>query len=279
MERLPVAPYRPAGASVLSLHDVESSLLRELPVPAALRQRAERRWNRWAMAQFERTAASASGVTTVVPSDHDRRELGVPSEVVPNGTDVPIAVTPVPLHGRLLFVGSMHYAPNVLAMQWWVECLRPRLAPYMPRLSVVGRAASQALHDLTEHLDIIGEVTDVGSYLESASVVVVPLQHGSGTRLKILEAMAHGRPVVTTAKGAEGLGLVNGRDAAIVDDPQEFAAMVDRVFTDPELAARLAAGGRRVAELYSWEDLGERFADVLVSASHRAPGMSEGARA
>jgi len=102
-------------------------------------------------------------------------------------------------------------------------------------------------------VEITGAVEDVRPHLERAAVVIAPLRIGGGTRLKILEAMAMGKAVVSTSLGAEGLDVVPERDLLLADDPQSFAAQIRRLLDDPELASRIGAAARRVvAARYGW---------------------------
>ena len=104
---------------------------------------------------------------------------------------------------------------------------------------------------------------DVRPFIAAADVVVVPLRIGSGTRLKILEALAMGRPVVTTRIGAEGLDLVDGEHVLIADGPTAFAAAVDRVLADDRLAAQLGERGRTLVERsYDWPEIGSRLVEA-----------------
>jgi glycosyltransferase involved in cell wall biosynthesis len=161
----------------------------------------------------------------------------------------------------VVFVGSMDYPPNLEAVRWWIESV---WTAGDPSLVVAGRGAGEAVpaHPAVVNL---GEVDDVVPVLERARVVAVPLRSGSGTRLKIIEAMAHGRPVVTTSKGVEGIDAVDGVHVLVADDPREFADAVRRVLADDDLAARLAANGRALAETMSWVAAGAAFTDAVLA--------------
>ena len=119
-------------------------------------------------------------------------------------------------------------------------------------------------------VDIVGMVDDVNPHLDRAAVVVVPLRIGGGTRLKIVEALAKGKAVVSTRLGAEGIDVVDGEHLLLADDPQDIADRVEQVLADPALARRLGDAGRRLAEeRYSWAvitDRLEQFYDVLRAA-------------
>jgi glycosyltransferase involved in cell wall biosynthesis len=129
------------------------------------------------------------------------------------------------------------------------------------RLSIVGRRPpEEILAYRSPDVLVTGAVDDVRPYLESAAVVVVPLRLGSGTRLKILEAMAMGKAVVSTTLGAEGIDVVAGQNILLADDPATFASQIRRLLENPSLAARIGAAGRRlVEERYSWRSSVERL--------------------
>jgi glycosyltransferase involved in cell wall biosynthesis len=256
-------PYRPPNAAyVLSLHNVEADVQAELPQPAARLARLEHQWDLTQLRRLETQAVRRSRAVVVTVSERDAARLGVQTVVVDNGTAVPVVPPPLPADGRLTYVGSMTWPPNRFAVEWWLERVVPHLPAAAPPLTVVGRM-SRAVFGGHGRLDVLDVVPDVAPVLAETSVVVVPLQHGGGTRLKVLEALAYGRPVVSTSKGVEGLPVRDGVEVLVADDGEAFARAVMRVRGDTALAARLGAAGRSLAEAYSWERLGERFADVV----------------
>ena len=202
--------------------------------------------------------------TVVAVSRRDADLLGVPCHVVPNGCDVPSDPPPPPKDGTVLFVGSLGYQPNRDAVQWWSDEIHPRLPLGSPPLTVVGRGAD-GLPPLPG-IDLVGEVDDVAPHLARARAVAIPLRQGSGTRLKLLEAMAWGRPVVVTAKGAEGIEVRDGAEVLLRDQPDAFAAAIERVVTDDALAAGLGRASRALALQYDWRPIARRFADLVAEA-------------
>jgi glycosyltransferase involved in cell wall biosynthesis len=261
-DHLRMVPFHVAGRPwVLSLQNVDWLLARD---NARGWRKLEAGYESWALRRTEREVRDDAMAGIVVVSEHDRSLMGGAAVVVPNGTDVPSSTTPVPAVGDVVFVGSMDYPPNLEAVRWWAEAVWPALGEVRPPLVAAGRGAGAAL---AAHPGVVnlGEVDDVGPVLERARVVAVPLRSGSGTRLKILEALAHGRPVVTTAKGAEGLDAEDGVHLLVADDPRGFAAAVERVLADDDLAASLAARGRAFAEDYAWHTIGARFVEVVTA--------------
>ncbi len=182
------------------------------------------------------------------------------TSVVANGVDVdffqppPAPATPCP--PALLFFGAMDYHPNTEAILYFLREVWPSLKSRFPDLAlhVVGRKppASVVAHRSARVL-VTGVVEDVRPWLERASVVIVPLRIGGGTRLKILEAMAMGKAVVSTTLGAEGIDAVPERELLVADDAPSFASQVGRLLEEPALGRHLGAAARRlVASRYSW---------------------------
>jgi polysaccharide biosynthesis protein PslH len=219
-------------------------------------------------------------------SDRDRAlfeaELGVSDvAVVPNGIDL-LEFSPAPapaIANTIVFSGLMSYYPNQQAVRWFLQAVFPSVRRMVPtaKLIVAGAAPPRWLCNLADdHVEVTGWVTDIRPYLRRAAVVIAPLRIGGGTRVKILEAQAIGRPVVSTSLGAEGLGLHDADSVLIADDAVTFAARVVDVLTDPGLAAALARNGRQhVVRHFDWDLIGERLSGLLherIGLVPRAPG-------
>jgi polysaccharide biosynthesis protein PslH len=181
--------------------------------------------------------------------------------VVPNGADAPTNPPRDRRHLRgstptFLFVGALDYEPNTEAVEWFVREVLPPLRDRVPGASVriVGRGRrSVAWVGEVEGVDLVGSVDDVSVELAVADVSIVPIRVGAGTRLKVVEAMANRLPMVTTTMGSEGIDLVHGRHALIVDDARGFAEACARLAGDGELRQELAdAGAALFAERYDW---------------------------
>ena len=159
----------------------------------------------------------------------------------------------------LLFTGNFGYPPNVESALWLEGEILPLVRRSAPgcRLVLCGRNPPEALLALAQRdpgIEVTGEVPDVRPWLGACDVVVVPLRHGGGTRLKILEALAAGCPVVSTAKGAEGLEVEHGRDLLLAETPEAIGEAVLWCLADPAAAAAMALRGRAlVAARYSWQ--------------------------
>ena len=197
-------------------------------------------------------------------------------DVVPNGIDLadfPFAqsVAPPQKPPTLVFTGKMDYRPNVDAILWFVQEVLPLVQARQPdvHLQVVGMNPHPRLAAVNglPGVEITGAVDDVRPYIDSAAIYVVPLRVGGGTRFKVLEALASGKPLVSTSLGVEGLGVQDGRELLIADDPQAFAGAVLRLLADQagggELCAGLRVAGRRFVEThYAWEKIVPRLEGI-----------------
>jgi len=183
--------------------------------------------------------------------------------LVPNGVDAG-AIRPLAAptnSSQLLFLGSLGYAPNVDAVRHFSGDISPQLTDTAANLTVVGSNPSQAVRGLLTRSRIptalLGFVPDLEPVFRDSRMMVVPLRHGAGTRLKILEALAWGLPVVTTTIGAEGIGVVDGEHVLFADDPAAFATAVHRLLEDDELWLRLSRAGRQfVVAHFDWNRIG-----------------------
>jgi sugar transferase (PEP-CTERM/EpsH1 system associated) len=200
---------------------------------------------------------------------------GLEPVVVPNGVDMAyyaMSVPPLeqqtgPSTEDLVFTGKMDFRPNVDAVLWFAREVLPRIRQEAPevRLWVVGKDPHPRLAPLLTDPAVVltGLVGDVRPYIAGAPVCVIPLRIGGGTRLKVLEAMAMGKAIVSTALGCEGLDLVPGQELIIADEPADFAAAVLSLLRDPERRERLGRAARRFAgSQYDWRIIVPRLERV-----------------
>ena len=248
------------------------------PVAAVYRVEA-RRFRRHDTRWLSRYAA------LIAMSDDDARSIlevtSTPVEVVPNGvaSDALAALPPSREPATLLFTGTLSHPPNADGIRWFADSIWPAVRAARPdaRLLVVGRDPSRPVVELgaRDGIEVVGPVPEMAPYFAQATAVVVPLRSGGGTRLKILEALACRRAVVSTSVGCEGLDVAGGRDLLVADGDAAFAAATLRLLDDVSLRERLADAGRKLAERrYDWRTLGDELERVLLGISgggaHRA---------
>jgi GT2 family glycosyltransferase len=180
----------------------------------------------------------------------------------------------------LLFVGNFSHPPNVDCALRLVADVMPLLRDRLPgtRLLVAGSGDTREILGLAaDDIEVLGWVPDLGPLYDRVRVFVAPLQFGAGMRGKLCESMVHGLPVVTSAVGGEGIGLVHGRHALVADTPDAFAAEVVRLYTDAALWSRLASEGRAmVAENYSPAAVGARLRAALTELGVFEDGAGAG---
>lgn len=265
------------GARVV-LEELELARLREPFLHAsgpAARLRTGLTW--WKTARYVRASlrrcaaysvasdAEAAIATALAPG-------GIPSAVVPNGVDVAACAAAAlePKPDTLIYPGALSYDANFDAVAHFAADIYPHVLRARPgaRLRVTGRATPAEIGALpsAEGVEFTGYLDDVRPAVASAWAEVVPLRKGGGTRLKVLEALALGTPIVATSKGVEGLDLVPGRDALIADTAEAFAAATVQLLSSPELRQSLSAAGRAAAARYDWARSVERLEALLEQA-------------
>jgi sugar transferase (PEP-CTERM/EpsH1 system associated) len=195
-------------------------------------------------------------------------------QVIENGVDLEYfrpSVAKADGH-QLIFVGAMNWRPNQDAIQHFVHDIFPIIRKKMPDIEVafVGQDPPPQIKKLGDFpgVKIVGQVEDVRPYVMKAAVYIVPLRIGGGTRLKIVEALAMGKAVVSTLVGAEGLLVTDGREILLADTPEQFATAVIRLLNDVDLRERLGRAGRELVERhYGWNQLAERLNSFLCRVS------------
>jgi glycosyltransferase involved in cell wall biosynthesis len=194
--------------------------------------------------------------------------------VVPNAVDVSeYAGEFGPVEpDTMVFTGSATYAPNLDAARFLVDSVLPLVAEQAPtaQLRITGHIPRDAQRLLAQRPGVVltGHVPDIRPVVARSAVSVAPIRSGGGTRLKILEAMALGTPVVATLKGAEGLDVRDGHNILLADDAQSFAAAVLHVMRTPTVRAQLAVRGRElVASRYDWTVIGSGLRGLVEAAA------------
>lgn len=252
-----------ADHRILDLHNVESALFESYAAGATGLRSLTSRLEARAMRRIEMRALAAFDTVAVV-SDQDERRL--PSRrpdrphpeviVCPNGWE-PSPPMPMGDEPVVAFVGLMGWAPNADAAAWLVEEVWPHVRAAAPgaQLLLVGRDPTAAVRGLAnDDVTVTGTVPEIEPYLARARVAVAPLRAGGGSRLKILEALNAGRPVVATTVGAEGLEQFNGHGLLIADDPETYAGILVELLGDREGAEALGQRGNAAVEAsFSWD--------------------------
>lgn len=249
-------------------------------------QRQIMRLERMEVANWERTALrEAQGISVCSELDAQRlRAKGAAARicVVPNSLPKQgeLALPPQSERAKLLFLGTMTYLPNEDAALYFCREILPVIRANATRgyeLDIVGRGPSTSIRALEADAGITvhGGVESVEPFYAKAEIVVVPIRFGGGTRIKILEALAFGRAVVSTTIGAEGLDLVAGRDILIADTPKSFADACIFLAEDVEMRKRIARAGRaRFGELYESRRVQDQLSldlrEIVSSANGRA---------
>jgi glycosyltransferase involved in cell wall biosynthesis len=289
--------------SVLFQHNVESEIWRRHAATAGnpakkmmygMEFRKMLRYERAALCKFQHVIAVSENDralmtrwvdadrVTVVPTGvdltqyrPDPSESGL-SELAPAASDAPSASAPL-----ITFVGAMDWEPNVDGIEYFCGEVWPAIKAEVPeaRLRIVGRNPDRRVqkwasfsNDRSSNdrsIEVTGRVPSVVEHLRQSAVVIVPLRIGGGTRLKIYEAMATAKAVVSTTVGAEGLDVHHGRDIILADDPSSFAQAVIMLLRDPELRRRYEKAAAETAARYDWPAIGERFSAVLQSVAEK----------
>ncbi|MCS7222477.1 MAG: glycosyltransferase [Anaerolineae bacterium] len=233
--------------------------------------------------RYERAICQrVDAVVAVSPADAAALQRLLPDlrpTVIPNGVDLVLyaldQICPLDLGpAALVFTGKMDFRPNVDAVQWFVPILaRVRRAVPEARFFVIGRQPHPRIARLAADPTVVvtGQVADTRPYIAGAAVYVVPLRVGGGTRLKVLEAMALGRAIVSTRLGVEGLDVADGRELRLADTPEAFAQAVVELLQNPELRTRLGAAARAFVEArYGWDRIVPDMERLYARVSHPA---------
>jgi glycosyltransferase involved in cell wall biosynthesis len=274
--------------AVVFTHNVESEIWRRHyesqtnPIKRALY------WQQWRrMLRFERqTLARFDRVLAVSDVDSQTFQrlypdaLNAPPITVATGVDTeffsPGTRNPEPGTWNLSFTGSMDWIPNEDAMTYFCRDILPRIRAQVPgvTLSIVGRAPTPAVRRLAEieGVEVTGRVDDVREHIAKSAVYVVPIRIGGGTRLKIFEAMAMGKAVVSTTVGAEGLPVTDGQDIVIADEAPAFASAVVTLLRDADQRQRLEQAARDlVVTHYDWAAVSGQLEQALIDTAGVRP--------
>lgn len=266
--------------SVLTHHNIESQLM--------ARRAALERWPASAYLSMQvrklvyyEAAMSPRFDVNVVMSEQDEQTLHqiapeVETTVVPNGVDVeyfvPCSTHPDP---AIIYTGGMNMFANRDAVMYFVNHIWPLVKAARPdvRFDIVGQDPPQELLRKAQDdsgLRIHGFIDDIRPLVGKAAVYVVPIRVGGGTRLKVLDALAQGKAIVSTTVGCEGIEVTDGTDVELKDDPDRFARCVVALLNSPERCKELGINARQLAESrYAWGPIAKRLETAYEQAMQR----------
>jgi sugar transferase (PEP-CTERM/EpsH1 system associated) len=268
------------AATLLFQHNVESMIWRrhfEVAESAPKKVFMKMQWQR--MFEYEKESCRRfDWVAAVSKEDADtmRREYNIENvSDIPTGVDTEFFAPGGDVEKdqfNMVFTGSMDWLPNEDAIQWFTQEILPLVRRQIPQVSltVVGRNPFSSLVELSkkdQSIIVTGRVPDVRPFMEKASVYVVPIRIGGGTRLKIYEAMAMELPMVSTTIGAEGLPILDGEEILLRDTPQEFAEAVVKLMQDKNLAKKIGErAAQTVRQKFGWRKVTDDFAELCEKA-------------
>ena len=275
-------PERLHTPAILFQHNVESILWdRQAAAESHPLKRLVYRLEAEKMKRYERAAVQRFDHVLAV-SEADKAAMaemtdGSSISVVPTGVDTRAfkpqlrSDTPEPI---VLFLGSMDWEPNIDGVQYFIDAVWPRVCAAIPaaRFQIVGRSPTPAIRRLARNnVEVVGTVPSVVEYLHRAAVVVVPLRIGGGTRLKIYEAMAAGKAVVSSTIGAEGLDISDGGDIVLADTPAPFADAVVRLLRNASERRRIEDAALATASRYDWSAVAGQLEAILARVVRSSP--------
>lgn len=271
-----MAPYGLLVPDVKRIwEEIELALLHEASrLTTSPMRRYRRRLTWWKHARYVGDMLQHYDGCTVVSAQEVQllrriAHASLPLTVVPNGVDLAHydGDYAPPVADRLIYAGALTYHANLDAMQYFVSEVLPLILQTRPnvRLSITGSTKGIPNEHLPTHpaVTLTGYLPDIRPAVATSMLAVVPLRVGGGTRLKILESLALGTPVVTTGKGLEGLEIAAGDGVLVADTPEAFAAAVLQVLEDADQRQRLCQAGRDAIQQYDWTNIGDTMRDFV----------------
>jgi glycosyltransferase involved in cell wall biosynthesis len=257
------------GSLVVDLDDLEDQIIAKNSEKSPLRRKLFGRRIRFRRNRVLRTAQAA-----LVCSSIDSARLHAPCrvEVLPNTypSRRSAQTRPSVRESKVVVIGIMSYRPNRQGTHWFLDTCWDLVRSEVPdaQLTIAGVNSDTFFHtDLGRGVQVIGTFEDTNTLLRDASAVIVPVHYGSGTRIKLLEALSYGVPVVSTTVGAEGIDVEHGTTALIADTPHDFTRCVIDVLNDQTTASALSNAGKALFEAQYSPDVFER---TVLAITHRA---------
>lgn len=270
-------PSNYSGIKVIDLHNIETLRLERLlnitnnklnKAFLAIDIRRIRAYETFKLKEYDHIFTVSDLEKTIIKKWlPDKPVTTLPNQIDSLGIDERKEINNAGRGNELLFVGSMKYAANEDAMIWFIKDILPLLKKRIPdiHLTIVGHDPSARLKTLaSNYVEITGTVSSVKPYYKKAAIVIVPLRAGGGSRLKILEAMNYGVPVISTSIGAEGLDVRPGIDIFVADDPITIVEAIYDLLKNPYKRNSIAASAQqRVRSIYDWRVIGEALCHAL----------------
>jgi glycosyltransferase involved in cell wall biosynthesis len=283
LDSISLAEYLPEAGTVPTLmthHGAESYMIRRrIANERSLVRKAFFGIEARTLERCERRVCPRVGMNVVMSAlDRDLMAQVAPTAayaVVENGVDVDLfAPQPVTAGHSLVFAGRLDQYSNRDAILHFMDTVWPRVAAAYPDavIRIIGLNPPERLTTIAaadRRVEVLGFVDDIRPFFAASTAMICPIRDGGGTRIKILDALAQAKPIVSTSIGCEGIQVTPGRDVLIADDPEAFAHQIGRVFDDPALRASLARHARRLAEdVYSWTRLGGKLTALYEQLAH-----------
>lgn len=262
---------------VLEQHNIEwvtmSNIAKSIknPIKRAVFMIESKRLKKWEDTYYKRSIALQTFVSSEDKAFFERCYPYVETYHSPIGSEINELDENKVEFGSIMFFGKMSYPPNAEAAKWFAEEVFPDIVKEVPQAKfyIVGKAPLPYLYELPKknfHIILTGTVDSVRDYYEKASVVVVPLSHGGGVKVKVLEALGYGKLVVSTSKGIEGTDFVSNVDLVVADDAKEMVSKVKDALMNPERLKTIREHGcKKVYEIYSWTTIVNNFLVKLKS--------------
>ncbi len=290
VDTIGLAPYRrlaPNISSVLTHHNIESRLMeRRAETEDNLVRKFYTDLQARRLRSYE-TEQSPSFDTNIMVSLNDQADLcqiapGVATAVIPNGVDVSYFLPGVDDHEiAAIYTGGMNMYANKDAVLYFIHEIWPAVLRDHPgaKFYAIGQDPPRELRDHAARdssIVVTGFVDDIRPYVRKCAVYVVPLRVGGGTRLKVLDALAQGKAIVSTTVGCEGIAVTPGKDILIEDEPARFSAQISTLFSDSEMRRKLGLAARQLAvSRYDWSAIGEDLQSLYQHiVTQRQPGGS-----
>ena len=280
-DMLPLAVYLDETnglPTVLNEHNVESLLLqRRLENEKGILKKWFFSRQQKLLEKFERNVCrNVHSIITCSENDLTTIKTFAPHtrvDVVPNGVDTsyfsPLVSEPEEPHS-MIFIGGLNWFPNYDALEWFDSSIFPEILNQFPdaHLHIIGIMSDTFPWKHPQATTCYGFVDDIRPYMAKASLFIVPLRIGGGTRLKILNAMAMGKPVISTTIGAEGLGVTSGENILLADDEKTFSKMTGTLFNQSTARKTLSINARKyINDHYQWKHIGKKLLNVYNSVS------------